>query len=66
VFWVNVPFGIFGTIWAYRKLIELGTKKQAKIDWLGNITFAVGLVALLTGIGVVDARRCARPRRVRG
>src|SRR6476620_1729630 len=50
VFWVNVPFGIFGTVWAYRKLIELGTKKQAKIDWLGNITFAVGLVALLTGI----------------
>jgi EmrB/QacA subfamily drug resistance transporter len=50
VFWVNVPFGIFGTIWAYRKLVELGTRKAARIDWLGNITFAVGLVALLTGI----------------
>jgi EmrB/QacA subfamily drug resistance transporter len=50
VFWVNVPFGIFGTVWAYRKLRELGTKKKARIDWLGNITFAIGLVALLTGI----------------
>jgi EmrB/QacA subfamily drug resistance transporter len=50
VFWVNVPFGIFGTIWAYRKLRELSARKPARIDWLGNITFAVGLVALLTGI----------------
>ena len=24
VFWVNVPFGLFGTVWAYRKLRELG------------------------------------------
>ena len=50
VFWVNVPFGIFGTVWAYRKLREVGARKAARIDWLGNITFAVGLVALLTGI----------------
>ena len=50
VFWVNVPFGLFGTIWAYRKLRELGERHPARIDWLGNITFAVGLVALLTGI----------------
>jgi EmrB/QacA subfamily drug resistance transporter len=50
VFWVNVPFGIFGTIWAYRKLRELSARKPARIDWLGNITFAVGLVAVLTGI----------------
>src|SRR6478752_7592107 len=27
VFWVNVPFGLFGTIWAYRKLRELGVRK---------------------------------------
>jgi EmrB/QacA subfamily drug resistance transporter len=50
VFWVNVPFGIFGTVWAYRKLRELGTRNPARIDWLGNISFAVGLVAVLTGI----------------
>jgi MFS family permease len=50
VFWVNVPFGIFGTVWAYRKLRETASRVQARIDWLGNITFAVGLVAVLTGI----------------
>ena len=50
VFWVNVPFGLFGTIWAYRKLRELGVRKPAKIDWLGNIVFAAGLISVLTGI----------------
>jgi MFS family permease len=50
VFWVNVPFGLFGTIWAYRKLHDTGTRTKARIDWLGNITFAVGLIAVLTGI----------------
>jgi len=50
VFWVNVPFGIFGTIWAYAKLKELGARKRTPIDWWGNITFAVGLIMILIGI----------------
>jgi EmrB/QacA subfamily drug resistance transporter len=50
VFWVNVPFGLFGTVWAYAKLRELGAKKRTPIDWWGNITFAVGLVMILLGI----------------
>ena len=50
VFWVNVPFGLFGTIWAYLKLRELGTRQPARIDWAGNITFAVGLVMVLIGL----------------
>src|ERR1700722_1527809 len=50
VFWVNVPFGLFGTIWAYTSLREIATTKRAKIDWLGNIMFAVGLGALLIAI----------------
>src|SRR3954452_21985170 len=40
VFWVNVPFGVFGTAWAYMKLKETGVRRKAKIDVLGNITFA--------------------------
>src|SRR6202046_2317498 len=43
VFWVNVPVGIFGTIWAYRKLRDNGERHPGRIDWWGNITFAVGL-----------------------
>ncbi len=50
VFLVSVPFGLFGTVWAYLKLRDNGARVKAKIDWLGNATFAVGLIALLTGI----------------
>ncbi|MCA1842177.1 MAG: MFS transporter [Actinobacteria bacterium] len=50
VFWINVPFGIFGTIWAYAKLREVGQRSEASLDWWGNITFAVGLISVLVGI----------------
>jgi MFS family permease len=50
VFLVSVPFGLFGTVWAYLKLVDNGIRIKAKIDWLGNATFAVGLIAVLTGI----------------
>jgi len=50
VFLVSVPCGLFGTIWAYYMLEERGIRKPAKIDWLGNLTFAVGLIAVLVGI----------------
>src|ERR1700727_3070556 len=39
IFWVNVPIGIFGTIWSYRKLREIATVNRARIDWWGNLTF---------------------------
>jgi MFS family permease len=50
VFLVCVPFGLFGTVWAYVKLVDNGLRVPAKIDWWGNITFAIGLISLLTGI----------------
>ncbi|MCL2825953.1 MAG: MFS transporter [Eggerthellaceae bacterium] len=51
VFLISVPVGIFGTVWAYLKLKEQSKPDRTqKIDWLGNITFAVGLIALLLGI----------------
>jgi MFS family permease len=50
VFLVSVPFGLFGTIWAYLKLKDNGIRIPAKIDWMGNTLFAVGLIALLSGI----------------
>src|ERR1700753_3444802 len=42
VFLISVPVGLFGTVWAYLKLQELSTPRRAKIDWGGNITFALG------------------------
>ena len=51
VFLVSVPFGIFGTVWGYRKLREVGQRgTRGRIDWLGNLTFGVGLIAVLVGI----------------
>jgi MFS family permease len=47
VFWVNVPVGIYGTLWAYLKLRETGQRHRSSIDWWGNVTFAVGLSAIL-------------------
>jgi MFS family permease len=50
VFWVNVPVGVFGTIWAYRMLRDNGERQPARIDWWGNVTFAIGLGAILIAI----------------
>src|SRR5690349_22140353 len=43
VFLISVPLGVFGTAWAYLKLVDNGVRVPARIDWLGNITFAFGL-----------------------
>ncbi|MFJ5035518.1 MFS transporter [Streptomyces sp. NPDC088560] len=50
VFWVNVPVGVFFTLWAYRTLREIGRRGGGRIDWWGNITFAVGLSAVLIAV----------------
>jgi MFS family permease len=50
VFWVSVPIGIFGTIWSYKSLHELGAQRKGRIDWPGNITFALGLSGMLAAI----------------
>ena len=50
IFWVNLPIGIFATIWSYAKLRELGVIRKEKIDWLGNTTFAGGLSMILLGV----------------
>jgi MFS family permease len=50
VFLISVPFGLFGTIWAYLKLEDRGIRTKATIDWWGNVTFAAGLILILVGI----------------
>jgi MFS family permease len=50
IFYVSVPIGLFGTVWAYRSLREVGKVEGGHLDWPGNILFGVGLVALLVGI----------------
>src|SRR3984885_13553615 len=46
IFLVSVPIGLFATIWAYRNLREVKVRHHGRIDWPGNITFALGLIAV--------------------
>jgi MFS family permease len=50
VFLISVPVGLFGTVWAYRSLKELSTPRRSRIDWPGNVTFALGLILIMTAI----------------
>jgi MFS family permease len=50
VFWVSVPIGIIGTVWGYHSLVELGEQRKSKLDIPGNLTFGIGLTALLVAI----------------
>ncbi|WP_406055514.1 MFS transporter [Kribbella sp. NBC_00889] len=50
VFLISVPFGLIGTIWSYKSLRETSVRTRARVDWVGNALFAVGLTAILAGI----------------
>jgi MFS family permease len=50
VFFISVPFGIIGTVWSYHSLRETSARVPARIDWWGNVLFAVGLTAILAAI----------------
>ena len=49
VFWINVPLGAFGTLWAAYRLREPKWEvKEHKFDWTGTLTFFIGLFGVLT------------------
>ncbi len=50
VFLISVPVGLFGTVWAYLKLEERSTPKPARVDWWGNVTFALGLILIMVAV----------------
>ncbi|MDX6422457.1 MAG: hypothetical protein QOG28_7077 [Trebonia sp.] len=50
VFIVSAPVGVLGTIWAYLMLRETSVRHRVKIDWWGNATFAIGLIAILVAL----------------
>ena len=51
LFYVNVPTGIFGTVWALRRLKETGRRaKTPPMDWTGFGTFTVFIGALLLAL----------------
>jgi MFS family permease len=51
VFLISIPFGLLGTVWAYLMLHEVGRRPSGqRIDVLGNLLFAGGLVLLLIAL----------------
>ena len=51
IFLASVPVAIGGTIWAYVKLHDIvPVRAGQKIDYLGNVTFGVGLTLLLVAV----------------
>jgi MFS family permease len=51
IFLASVPFSVGGTIWAYLKLHDIGEiRKGQRVDYLGNVTFGVGLTVLLVAV----------------
>ena len=50
IFLVSVPIGLVGTVLGYRELHETSPRHPARIDWPGNVTFALGLILEMIGI----------------
>ncbi len=50
VFLISVPVGLLGTVWAYLKLQERSTPKRARVDWGGNVSFALGLILIMVAV----------------
>jgi MFS family permease len=50
VFLISVPVGLAGTVWAYLKLEERSKPRPARIDWWGNLTFALGLILIMVSV----------------
>jgi len=48
LFYVNIPVGIFGTLWARRRLREIGKlERGAPMDWSGFVLFTLFITTLL-------------------
>jgi EmrB/QacA subfamily drug resistance transporter len=53
VFLINVPLGIFGTLWGMARLREpVRLPAHQRFDWLGSLTFVIGLGSLLMGLSL--------------
>ncbi|TGE31696.1 MFS transporter [Desulfosporosinus sp. Sb-LF] len=51
IFYINLPIGVFGAIWAWMQLreVEMLPQKQ-KFDWLGTLLFTIGMLSLLVAL----------------
>jgi EmrB/QacA subfamily drug resistance transporter len=53
IFLINVPIGVFGTIWGYKRLREISVRPIGqKFDYAGAILYCVGLTTILLGLTI--------------
>jgi MFS family permease len=51
LFYINIPIGIFGSIWAKKRLVEVAyLDKNKEIDWIGFLLFSVFLLSLMLSL----------------
>ncbi|MGE5582585.1 MAG: MFS transporter [Bacillota bacterium] len=51
IFFINVPIGVIGTIWAWLQLKELDIlPEHQKFDWYGTLLFSTGMLSLLIAL----------------
>jgi len=54
IFLINVPLGIVGTIWGMKRLREpVSLPTEQRFDWLGSLTFTLGLGSILLAVSLV-------------
>jgi EmrB/QacA subfamily drug resistance transporter len=54
VFWVNVPLGLFGTVWGILRLrASVSLPGAQRFDWRGSLTFTIGLGAALLAFSLI-------------
>jgi EmrB/QacA subfamily drug resistance transporter len=55
IFLINIPIGIFGTIWGYLQLKEIRMKPVGqKFDYAGSILYSIALTTVLLALAVGD------------
>ncbi len=53
IFYINIPIGLFGTIWAAVSLVELHKSEgNEKFDFKGTFSFTFGMLALLVALTI--------------
>ena len=55
IFLINVPVGVFGTIWAYKRLKEVSVRAPGqRFDYLGSALYSAGLSVILLALTIGD------------
>ena len=53
IFWINIPIGIFGTVWGYMRLKEISVKSSSgTFDYAGTILYCIGLATILLALTI--------------